>query len=141
MAYLITGDTHVAEDLLQETFVRVGARFLTLRDPERAAGYLYRTVMNLARDHGRRLNRDRELSRRVAPASSVTPDNVETTEELWSALMKLPIRHRAVLFFRYYMDLSEAQTADVLGCSVSAVKSLNHRASESLRKQLQGDET
>jgi RNA polymerase sigma-70 factor (sigma-E family) len=140
MAYLITGDTNVAEDLLQETFVRVGARFLTLRDPETAAGYLYRTVMNLARDHGRRLIRDRELSRRVAPASSVPPNDVETAEELWSALMKLPIRHRAVLFFRYYMDLSEAQTADVLGCSVSAVKSLNHRASESLRKQLQGDE-
>jgi RNA polymerase sigma factor (sigma-70 family) len=141
MAYLITGDPNVAEDLLQETFVRVGARFLTLRDPERAAGYLYRTVMNLARDHGRRLNRDRELGRRVAPALSVPPDDVETAEELWSALMNLPIRHRAVLFFRYYMDLSEAQTADVLGCSVSAVKSLNHRASESLRKQLQGDET
>lgn len=140
MAYLITGDTNVAEDLLQETFVRVGARFLTLRDPETAAGYLYRTVMNLARDHGRRLIRDRELSRRVAPASSVPPNDIETAEELWSALMKLPIRHRAVLFFRYYMDLSEAQTADVLGCSVSAVKSLNHRASESLRKQLQGDE-
>lgn len=140
MAYLITGDANVAEDLLQEAFVRVGARFLTLRDPEGAAGYLYRTVMNLARDHGRRLNRDRELSRRVASASSVPPDDAETTEELWSALMKLPIRHRAVLFFRYYMDLSEAQTADVLGCSVSAVKSLNHRASESLRKQLRGDE-
>lgn len=141
MAYLITGDTDAAEDLLQEAFVRVGARLLTLRDPEGAAGYLYRTVMNLARDHGRRLGRDRALNKRVAPAPSVPPKDVETADELWSALMKLPIRHRAVLFFRYYMDLSEAQTADMLGCSVSAVKSLNHRASESLRKQLQGDVT
>jgi RNA polymerase sigma-70 factor (sigma-E family) len=141
MAYLITGDAHAAEDLLQEAFVRVGGRLLTLRDPEGAAGYLYRTVMNLARDHGRRLRRDRALNRRVAPAPPVPPNDVETADEVWSALLKLPIRHRAVLFFRYYMDLSEAQTADVLGCSVSAVKSLNHRASESLRKQLQGDVT
>ena len=141
MAYFITGDADAAEDLLQETFVRVGARFLTLRDPEGAAGYLYRTVMNLARDHGRRLRRDRALLKRVRPAPSVPPKDFETTDELWSALMKLSIRHRAVLFFRYYMDLSEAQTADVLACSVAAVKSLNHRASESLRKQLQGDKT
>lgn len=141
MAYLITGDTNVAEDLLQETFVRVGATFLTLRDPEGVAGYLYRTVINLARDHGRRLGRDRALNMRVAHTPSVPPKDVETADELWSALMKLPVRHRAVLFFRYYMDFSEAQTADLLGCSVSAVKSLNHRASESLRTQLQGDET
>lgn len=140
MAYLITGDLDTAEDLVQEAFVRVGGRILALRDPEGAAGYLYRTVINLARDHGRRLGRDRALNKRITSASSRPPDDVETADELWSALMKLPIRHRAVLFFRYYMDLSEAQTADVLGCSVSAVKSLHHRASESLKKQLQGDE-
>ncbi len=73
MAYLITGDTDAAEDLLQEAFVRVGARLLKLRDPEGAAGYLYRTVMNLARDHGRRLGRDRALNKRVAPAPRFHP--------------------------------------------------------------------
>lgn len=139
MAYLITGDINAAEDLLQETFVRVGGRLRTLRDPEGAAGYLYRTVLNLARDHGRRLGRDRALKKRMMAAPSVPPTHLETADELWSTLMKLPVRHRAVLFFRYYMDLSEAQTADMLGCSVSAVKSLNHRASESLRKLLQGE--
>ena len=139
MAYLMTGDIDAAEDLLQEAFVRVGGRLVTLRDPEGAAGYLYRTLMNLARDHGRRLRRERALNERIASIPLVQPNEFDTTDELWSALVALPIRHRAVLFFRYYMDLSEVQTADLLACSVPAVKSLNHRATESLRKQLQGD--
>lgn len=141
MAYLITGDPDEAEDLLQEAFVRLGGRLLTLRDPERAAGYAYRTVMNLARDHGRRLRRDRELGERLSSGVLSSADQVGERDQLWSALMSLSLRHRAVLFFRYYMDLSEAQTAELLGCSTSAVKSLTHRASASLRKQLQGDPT
>ena len=141
MAYLITGDQDEAEDLLQEAFVRLGGRLLTLRDPEHAAGYVYRTVMNLARDHGRRLRRDRELRERLSPTALPPSDQVGDRDQLWSALLSLPLRHRVVLFFRYYMDLSEVQTAELLGCSTSAVKSLTHRASASLRKQLQGDST
>lgn len=140
MAYLIIGDRDEAEDLLQEAFVRLGGRLLTLRDPERAAGYLYRTVINLARDHGRRLRRDRDIRKRLPRDKPAPAPDIGDRDQVWSALLSLPVRHRAVLFLRYYMDLSEAQTADVLGCSVPAVKSLNHRASESLRKQLQGDE-
>ena len=138
MAYLITGDRHEAEDLVQEAFIRVGGRLLALRDPERAAGYLYRTVMNLARDHGRRLTRERELGRRISSQTQIPPPSSDDGDELWSALQTIPVRHRAVLFLRYYMDLSEVQTAEIMGCSTSAVKSLNHRASESLKKRLQG---
>lgn len=141
MAYLITGDAHEAEDLLQEAFVRLGGRLLALREPERAAGYLYRTVINLSRDHGRRLRRDRDLRKRLPPDRPGPAPDVGERDQIWSTLLSLPLRQRAVLFFRYYLDLSEAQTAEVLGCSVSAVKSLNHRASESVRKQLQGVET
>lgn len=141
MAYLVTGDTYEAEDLLQEAFVRLGGRLLTLSDPERAAGYLYRTVINLSRDHGRRLRRNRDIHKRLPRDVSTPAPDVGDRDHIWSALLSLPVRHRAVLFLRYYMDLSEAQTAELLGCSVSAVKSLNHRASESLRKQLQGDQT
>ncbi|MDP9069271.1 MAG: SigE family RNA polymerase sigma factor [Actinomycetota bacterium] len=140
MAYLATGDAHEAEDLLQEAFVRLGGRVLTLSDPERAAGYLYRTVINLSRDHGRRVRRDRDIHKRLTGDKPAPAPDIGDRDQVWSALLSLPVRHRAVLFLRYYIDLSEAQTADVLGCSVSAVKSLNHRASETLRKQLQGDE-
>lgn len=139
LAYLLTGDTDEAEDLLQEAFVRLGARFLKLRDPDRAAGYVYRTVANLARDHGRRLRRDQEVRKRLSNDVSAEAHDVAETDELWSALTELSIRHRTVLFLRYYMDLSEAQTAELLNCSISAVKSLNHRATLSLRKRLRGD--
>lgn len=141
MAYLVTGDLDEAEDLLQEAFIRLSGHLLTLHNPERAAGYVYRTVMNLARDHGRRLRRDRELRNRLSPAVPMPSEEIENKDQLWSALMRLPVRHRAVLFLRYYMDLSEAQTAELLGCSTAAVKSLNHRASESLKKQLRGEKT
>lgn len=138
MAYLMTGDAHEAEDLVQEAFVRLGGRILSLRDPQRASGYLYRTVMNLARDHGRRLRRDRELQSRLSRNVPAPAPQAADKDQLWSALLELPVRHRAVLFLRYYMDLSEAQTADILNCSPSAVKSLNHRASQSLKNRLQG---
>lgn len=141
MAFLLTGDIDEAEDLLQEAFVRLGGRLLTLREPGRASGYLYRTLINLARDNGRRLRRNRELQSRLSPSSSKQTDAARYETDVWTALLRLPIRHRAVLFFRYYMDLSEAQTAELLDCSISAVKSLNHRASASLRKQLEGDQT
>lgn len=136
LAYLLTGDVHEAEDLLQEAFVRLGGRFFKLRDPERAAGYLHRTVVNLARDHGRRVHRERQLKERLTPSPAASPARTDETEHLWPALINLPVRHRAVLFLRYFMDLSEAQTAEILGCSPSAVKSLTHRASSSLRKEL-----
>jgi len=63
------------------------------------------------------------------------PD-VEGREEMWAALQRLPHRQRAVIVLRYYEDLSERQAADVLGCSVGAVKSLTNRAVESLREQM-----
>jgi RNA polymerase sigma-70 factor (sigma-E family) len=141
MAYLMTGDVDEAEDLLQEAFTRLGGRLFTLRDPARASGYLYRTIINLARDHGRRLSRDRALKERLSPTSASLSAEPYERADVWDALMELPIRHRAVLFLRYFMDLSEDQTAELLGCSVSAVKSLNHRASTSLRKRLEGRPT
>ena len=138
LAYVMTEDVHEAEDLLQEAFVRLGGRLLTLRDPDRAAGYLHRTVVNLARDHGRRLNRESELRRRLEPSSVSSPADPHASDDLWSALMQLPVRHRAVLYLRYFMDMSEEQAAELLGCSASAVKSLTHRASTSLRKSIGG---
>jgi RNA polymerase sigma factor (sigma-70 family) len=138
LAYLLTGDKHAAEDLAQEAFARVGGRLLGLRDPDRAAGYLYRTVMNLAKGHGRTIARDRKLTERVAaerPSRSAdVPD-----DEMLRSLMSLPLRQRTVLFLRYYLDMSEADAARHLDCSVAAVKSLTHRASQALRRNLEGE--
>ncbi|HYI45875.1 MAG TPA: sigma-70 family RNA polymerase sigma factor [Actinomycetota bacterium] len=138
LAFLLTGDRHTAEDLTQEAFARVGGRLMGLRDPERAAGYLYRTLMNLARGHGRRLQRDRNLATRMAnerPAGSAAAADDGTL----GLLLTLPLRQRTVLFLRHYLDMSEADAARHLDCSVAAVKSLTHRASQSLRRNIEGE--
>lgn len=139
LAYLLTGNTAAAEDLAQEAFVRICGRFAQLRDPERLRGYLFRTITNLARSRARRTNlHDRVVARQV-PTTSTEPVDLDRREELWRALMELPVRQRAAIFLRFYQDMSEVQAADALGCSPSAVRSLVAHAMQKLRKQVIGD--
>jgi RNA polymerase sigma factor (sigma-70 family) len=136
LAYLLTGDRHVAEDIAHDAIVRVGGRLLGLREPEKAAGYLFRTVVNLSRGHGRALTRDRKLRERLGPARPTEQPDLPEREHLWQALMKLSQRHRTALYLRYYLGLPEAEAAHVLGISVSAMKSLTKRAIQACRKRL-----
>jgi RNA polymerase sigma factor (sigma-70 family) len=140
LAFLLTGDRDIAEDICQEAFTRVGGRLGGLRDPERASGYLFKTVVNLSRGHGRGLRRDRQLKEKLPdPSASHLPD-VAVRDELSRALMQLPIRQRAAVFFRFYEDLSEGQVAEVLNCTEHAARSLTFRAMEKLRNHLQEEE-
>jgi RNA polymerase sigma-70 factor (sigma-E family) len=137
LAFLLTGDRDTAEDICQEAFARVGGRLGGLRDRERASGYLFKTVVNLSRGHGRKLRRDRLLKDRLPdPPATHLPD-VALHDEVSRALMRLPFRQRAAVFLRYFEDLPEGQTAEVLNCSVSAARSLTFRAMENLRNHLQ----
>ncbi|HEX2296210.1 MAG TPA: SigE family RNA polymerase sigma factor [Actinomycetota bacterium] len=134
LAFLMTGDEQQAQDIAQEAFVRVAGRFHDLRDPDAFPGYLRTTVVNLARGHLRKLRVQRDYLKRAGAREEEVPrDDAEGRDELWRALQTLPHRQRAALVLRYYEDLSERQTADVLGCSVSAVKSLVTRGLEALR--------
>ena len=136
LAFLLTGDRAAAEDLTQEAFVRICGRFGHLRDPERLKGYLFRTITNLARSRWRRSQlHDRVVAREV-PTISTDAVDIDRREELWRALLELPVRQRTAIFLRYYQDMSEVQAADVLGCSPSAVKSLVAHAMQKLRKQV-----
>lgn len=139
LALLLTGDVDVAQDITQEAFVRVGGRLSRLRDPGKAVGYLYRTVQNLAKDHGRELARQRKLNERVESQRSVLGE-VQPRDELWGSLMQLPLRQRTALFLRYYLDLSEVEAAEALDVSRPAMKSLTHRAMAALRHHLEGAE-
>lgn len=136
LALLLTGDVEVAQDITQEAFVRVGGRLARLRDPERSVGYLYRTVQNLAKDHGRGLSRQRRLNDRLG--SQPATAEAEHDDDLWVALMELPLRQRTALFLRYYLDLSEVEAAEALDLSSSAMKSLTHRAVAALKHHIEG---
>lgn len=138
LAYLMTGDRDLADDIAQEAFIKLAGRFRDLRNPDAFGAYLRTTVINLTRGHFRRKRVERaylDKQRGRSERTESIPD-VEGRDEMWSALQQLSHRQRAVIVLRYYEDLSERQAADVLGCSVGAVKSLTNRAVESLREQM-----
>jgi RNA polymerase sigma-70 factor (sigma-E family) len=139
LAYLLTGDRALAEDLVQEAFVRVVGRFRHLRVPDAFEAYLRRTIVNLHTSQLRRRRVEREYLEReravARPATPTMPD-VGTRDELWQALQELPPRQRAAVVLRFYEDLSERETASLLGCSPSAAKSLIARAMDTLRARI-----
>ena len=137
LAYLLTSDRDLAEDLVQEAFVRLLRRYHDLRDPASFDAYLRKTVVNLSRKHFRRGRVERahlEKERGRASAGHEGPD-LETREEAWAALGALPSRQRVALVLRYYEDLSERETADILGVTTAAVRSLVQRGIASLRRE------
>ena len=135
LAYLLTGDRAVAEDLVQEAFVRFVGRFRFLRDPDAFEPYLRRTIVNLSKNHFRRRAVERAYlereGRRIEDVS--TDPDVATSDTLRSALLRLPLRQRTALVLRYYEDLPDATIAELLGCRQATVRSLVARGLEALR--------
>jgi RNA polymerase sigma-70 factor (sigma-E family) len=139
-AYLIAWDTGDAEDLVQECLFKVARRWPRVRRMAQPRAYARRVVVNLALDGARGSARRRgELDRASAVAVGLAPDllvELETRAELVDALAHLSPRQRAVLVLRYFNDLTEAQTAEVLGCSPGTVKSSASRGLARLREVL-----
>jgi RNA polymerase sigma-70 factor (sigma-E family) len=136
LAYLLTGDASLAEDLVQDAFVRLAGRLLHVRDPGGFHAYLRRTIVNLVRSHFRRKALERKIAERLAELPPVAPSDLSDRESARRALMELPIRQRTAVVLRYFEDLSEAQTAQLMGCRPAAVKSLVSRGMTSLRTML-----
>jgi len=148
LAFLLTGDRQQAEDLVHEAFVRCIGRFSHLRGSGAFDAYLRRAIVNLHTSTLRHRRVEREWLRREGPrlaAATASQRDVGERAVLWDALATIPPRQRAALVLRYYEDLSERDTAETLGCSVAAVKSLVSRGSDALRAHLasqhpEGDE-
>lgn len=136
LAYLLTGDKELAEDIAQDAFVKMAGRLGGLRNRDASVAYLRQTVVNLSRSHFRRNRLERSYLWREATMhrmETVEGRDVLEADSLWNELQSLAYRQRCAVVLRYYEDLSEHQTADVLGCSVGAVKALTNRAMEQLR--------
>lgn len=141
-AYLLTADHDLAEDLVQDAFVKLIGRFANLRSPESFDVYLRRTMVTLSYRVFRRRRIERAYlarERGVAKRKSQFLPDVEREDELWTQLQRIAPRQRAVLVLRYYEDLSEQQAADVLGCSLRTVKSLVARGLQAMRDQQGGE--
>jgi RNA polymerase sigma-70 factor (sigma-E family) len=134
-AVLLTGSKEAGEDLLQAGLERLlRHRSAIVGDPE---GYLRRTLYNLAADGWRRQRAWRRrlplLQNDTATAVADGTREVDTRDALIRLLMQLPPRQRAVIVARYWEQLSEAETAVVLGCSVGSVKASASRGLQRLR--------
>jgi RNA polymerase sigma-70 factor (sigma-E family) len=140
LAYLMTGDRSVAEDITQDAFVRVSGRLAHLRERGAFDAYLRRAVVNLAKNHHRRRSVERAFLDRTRPASAIeSPGHEHGLVEraaTMAALGRLPQRQRAALVLRFYEDLSEDAIAQILRCRNGTVRSLVTRGVQALRADL-----
>lgn len=127
-AHLLTGSNEVAEELVQEAFVQLRRGWARAANPP---AYLRVVVANNCRSWHRR--QALELRRRPAPSG---PAELEA-DELWDAVQRLPFRQRAAIVLRFYEDMSEAETAQVLGCRPGTVGSAVHRGLARLRETIE----
>jgi RNA polymerase sigma-70 factor (sigma-E family) len=129
LAALLLDDVAASEDVAQEAYVRVAQARSRLRDPDAALAYLRRTVVNLSRSALRRrlvARRHGYMQARPDSTADATSDIVER-DAMVRAVRQLPRRMREAVSLRYYADLSEAETATVMGVSKGSVKSYTSR--------------
>jgi len=139
LAYLLTGDREAAQDLAHEAFTRAIGRLAHLREADAFGPYLRRSVVNLSRNHFRSRSRERAFVQRGVTVPSPEPSAERTVADrdaLRSALLALPERQRAAIVLRFYLDLSEQQTADALRCRTGTVRSLVSRGMQQLRTMI-----
>ncbi|HEX9354891.1 MAG TPA: SigE family RNA polymerase sigma factor [Streptosporangiaceae bacterium] len=140
VAVLLTGDWHAAQDLVQESLVRLYRAWPKLRldgDPD---AYLRRIMVNTHRSWWRARWR-RETPAGELPDAVIADfaDGQAFAALVRQALQALPRRQRAAVVLRYCADLPEAEVADLLGCSVGTVKTHTHRGLRALRENLEED--
>lgn len=139
-AYLLQGDRASAEDLLQSALAKAYRHWSRLRRDGDPVAYVRAIMVNERRSWWRRTACREvlggEVPERPAPDEAT---GIAERDAVWRAVLALPPRTRAVLVLRYWEDLSEAQTADVLGCSVGTVKSQASRGLRRLQKAITPD--
>jgi RNA polymerase sigma-70 factor (sigma-E family) len=134
-AWLLTGDWQLAEDLLQTSLAKAYLAWHRI-DENRAEAYVRRILVTTYATWGRRAWRG-ELASASVPDVQDPHDRgaiADLRRVVVDALAQLPRRQRATVVLRYYCDLSEAETAETLGCSVGTVKSQAAKGLDRLRR-------
>jgi RNA polymerase sigma-70 factor (sigma-E family) len=132
-AYLCTGDHHLAQDLVQATLTRVWIRWDRVSRAENIDAYVNRVLFTVYAGWRRRFWHA-EIPHHRMPETAVAEEQHTDRLAMLTALRQLPARQRAVVVLRFYQGLSEAQTADALGCTVGTVKSQSSKALAALRR-------
>ncbi|WP_217163044.1 SigE family RNA polymerase sigma factor [Streptomyces sp. AC512_CC834] len=135
----LTANPSDAEDLLQTALTKTYVAWERIEDHRALDGYVRRALLNTRTSQWRKRKVD-EFACDELPEPDPVPGADDPAERqalhdaMWRAIMKLPARQRAMVVLRYYEDLSEARTAEVLGVSVGTVKSAVSRALGKLRE-------
>jgi RNA polymerase sigma-70 factor (sigma-E family) len=140
-AILLAGGKEAGEDLLQAALERLLPKWRVIRDNPEA--YLRRTLAHLATDGWRRQGRWlARLGMLGASSTGYVPDGtveVDHRDQLVRLLVQLPAKQRTAIVLRYWSDLSEAETAAIMGCSIGTVKSATSRGLQRLRELSSND--
>lgn len=138
-AVVLTGDTHLAQDLVQETMVRCQLAWRKVARADSPERYVKRMMVNLYLDWRRgSWFRRVFLAGESDEATRVPTDHAERNADrdlIWQALAHLPRQQRAALVLRYYEDLPDAEIAQTLGCAVGTARGYISRALATLRDQ------
>ena len=130
-AYLLTHDHALAEDLVQAALTKAWLTWARVHtDPE---AYVRRILVTTYASWWRRKWRDEKPTAVIEDAEPASGSDRDQQYDLWEAMARLPRRQRAVVVLRYVEDLTEAETASLLGCSVGTVKSQASKALAKLR--------
>jgi RNA polymerase sigma-70 factor (sigma-E family) len=139
-AYLLTGNRHDAEDLVQTAFAKLYLSWDKVRDQGSMDGYVRRILVNEHNSLWRRAWKRREHTAEDSVIHGLETPHHDAHDDgvgdaLWEVVQTLPRKARAVVVLRYYEEMSEAETAAVLGISVGTVKSQTSRALAALRSR------
>lgn len=152
LAYRITGDYHEAEDISQEAFAVLYKKIHSFREESSLKTFFMSILINLARQRMRRkrlisfISLSRSGDEEGEGQIDIRDNNdieqkiigKEIKIKIEQAINSLPVRQKEVFVMRHYEDMSLAEIAEVIGCSVGTVKSHLFRAIDSLRKKLRG---
>jgi RNA polymerase sigma-70 factor (sigma-E family) len=139
-ARLLAGPSDDAEDLVQTALERAYRNWSRMRTDVDPEPYVRRIIINLMISRNRRRGVLWEIQMAAPPEVPTHPETeaIDVRGELIGELRRLGARQRAVLVLRYWQDLSEAETAEILGCSVGTVKSQAARGLARLRRRMDG---
>jgi len=138
-AVMLAGDPHTAADLVQETMIRVHAKWRYVAASQAPERYVRRMLTNAYIDMRRGSWLRRVVLRGQPVEPPAVPDHADASadrDQMWAWLGRLPRRQRAALVLRYYEGLSDNEIADVLGCAVGTVRAAISRALATLRVEV-----
>jgi RNA polymerase sigma factor (sigma-70 family) len=136
LAYVLTGSTTVAEELVQETMLRAYRHWSKVSAYDKPGAWGRRVLINLATSRGRRLTAEARALVRFRGGHAPVAEPRAENAEVWAALRKLPARQAQAMALFYVEDLAIGDIASLLECPEGTVKALLHRGRQTLAREL-----